>query len=100
MAGSQAGCSRNAGVYIKDTSGRPFKKSKGLLHGEVESSTRDSKVYHRLSIVVPALDNYRFVLLRVHHSFLIYPVFVDESPIANWGPKSRVGATSTGSVLP
>jgi hypothetical protein len=60
------------------------KKSKGLLHGEVESWPRESFVHHQLSIVVPALDNYRYVLLRVHHSFLIYPVFVDESPIANW----------------
>jgi hypothetical protein len=56
-------------------------KSKGLLQGEVETWTNQQNIYHRFSLVVPALDNYRYSLLRVHHLPTLYPVYVDESPL-------------------
>jgi hypothetical protein len=56
-------------------------KSKGLLQGEVESWTHENDVHHQLVVVVPALDNYRYTLIKLHHSLTIYPVFIDESPV-------------------
>jgi hypothetical protein len=56
-------------------------KSNGLLHGQVETWTNGDRIYHRFYLVVPALENYRYSLLRIHHSASAYPVSVDESPI-------------------
>ncbi len=55
-------------------------KTKGLLGGEVETWTYKDLIYHRLYIVVPALDNYRYSLLRIHHPPTLFPVSVDEEP--------------------
>ena len=56
-------------------------KSKGLLQGEVETWAYEQNIYHRFSLVVPALENYRYSLLRVHHLPTVYPVYIDESPL-------------------
>jgi hypothetical protein len=47
----------------------------------VESWTRYNDVHHQLAVVVPALDNYRYTLIKLHHSLPIYPVLIDESPV-------------------
>jgi hypothetical protein len=51
-----------------------------MLEGEVKTWTQGDAVYHDLNVVVPALDNYKYRLLRVHHSMTLYPVVVDEEP--------------------
>ena len=56
------------------------RKSKGLLQAEVETFGQGGSVYHRLVIVVPALENYRYSLLSLHHPPTLYPVYVDEEP--------------------
>jgi hypothetical protein len=56
-------------------------KSKGLLLGEVETWTDPLGIHHRLVLVVPALDNYRYELVGFHHSHNLYPVFIDSSPV-------------------
>lgn len=56
-------------------------KSKGVLLGEVETWSTSQGIHHRLLLVVPALDNYRYELLSVHHSITVYPVYVDSSPV-------------------
>lgn len=56
-------------------------RTRGLLEGEVKTFTQGGYVYHDLNVVVPALDNYRYRLLRVHHPMSLYPVFVDEEPM-------------------
>ena len=47
----------------------------------METWTNDTNIYHRFVIVVPALENYRYSLLRLHHLPTVYPVYVDESPL-------------------
>jgi hypothetical protein len=56
-------------------------KTNGLLQGEVETSFRGKSIIHEFDLVVPALENYRYSLLRIHHEPTLYPVYVDESPI-------------------
>ena len=68
------------------------KKTNGRLQGLVETHSFQDKIYHQLFVVVPALENYRYSLLTVHHSPTLYPVTVDESPIEETGP-SRSGAS-------
>src|ERR1017187_4945968 len=53
-------------------------RTQGTLEGEVRTSTQGSDVYHDLNVVVPALGNYKYRLLKVHHAVTLYPVFVDE----------------------
>jgi hypothetical protein len=55
-------------------------RTQGMIEGDVRTWTQGSDVYHDLNVVVPALDNYRYRLLRVHHPVMLYPVFVDEEP--------------------
>src|ERR1017187_5540967 len=63
-------------------------KSKGLLQGEVETWTSEENIYHRFNLIVPALENYRYSLLRMHHLGTLYPVYVDESPLTMAGAES------------
>lgn len=56
------------------------RKSRGLLQAEVETFANGDDVFHRLDIVVPALENYRYSLLRIHHAAMLYPVYVNEEP--------------------
>lgn len=58
-------------------------KTKGLLGGEVETWTYKDLIYHRFYIVVPALDNYRYSLFRIHHPPTLFPVSIDEEPRAD-----------------
>lgn len=56
-------------------------RTRGMLEGEVKTWARGNDVYHDLNVVVPALDSYKYRLLRVHHPVTLYPVFVDEEPM-------------------
>jgi hypothetical protein len=56
-------------------------RTQGLLEGEVNTWTQGSDVYHDLNVVVPALGNYKYRLLRVHHPVTLYPIFVDDEPM-------------------
>ena len=51
-----------------------------MLVGEVKTWATGDTIHHALDVVVPALDNYKYRLLKVHHSMMLYPVFVDEEP--------------------
>lgn len=55
-------------------------KTKGLLQGEVTTWANSGSIYHRFNLLVPALDNYRYGLLAVHHSPVLYPIVVDDGP--------------------
>jgi len=73
------------------------RKSKGLLQAQVETSLTGT-ISHRLVLVVPALENYRYRLLRLHHSQAVYPVYIDESPVfvqgtTTWNPERRTETT-------
>lgn len=61
------------------------RRTHGLLRGEVRTwatEGRGNDIYHQLELVVPALDDYHYSLLRIHHSVTpLYPVYVDESPL-------------------
>lgn len=86
-------------AYILKTQAAALsQKSKGLLQGEVETWSREEYIYHRFYLVVPALDNYRYALLSLHHSPTGYPVHIDGSPIQtpntranSWGGTSDHG---------
>jgi hypothetical protein len=58
------------------------RKTNGLLQAEVDSSAFGDNISHRLVLVVPALENYRYSLLRIRQKVTaVYPVYVDEGPI-------------------
>jgi hypothetical protein len=52
-----------------------------LLKGEVDTWTLNDDIFHRFILVVPALEDYRYSLFRLHHPPTLYPVYIDESPI-------------------
>jgi hypothetical protein len=53
-----------------------------MLGAEVETVAREHILYHVFVIVVPALENYRYSLFKIHHRIIeLYPVFVDNGPI-------------------
>jgi hypothetical protein len=54
-----------------------------MLEGEVQTWTQGENVCHELNVVVPALDDYKYRILKVHHPAMLYPVFVDEEPTAD-----------------
>lgn len=72
-------------------------RTKGMLRGEVVSTegvTYDDDgetpvgklAVHRLEIVAPALNNYRYQLFRCRHDTeFVYPVYVDEGEIPDDG---------------
>jgi hypothetical protein len=56
-------------------------KTNGLLQGEVRTSANQGALYHQFILVVPALENYRYGLLRIRHTLAnVYPVYIDERP--------------------
>jgi hypothetical protein len=56
------------------------RKTIGLLQGEVRTWANEGNIYHQFVVVVPALENYRYSILRIHHGAPVYPVYVDEAP--------------------
>src|ERR1022692_4548993 len=50
--------------------------TKGALQGEVSVSHRGGEFSLDLDIVVPALDNYRYLVVRANHKLDLYPVEV------------------------
>jgi hypothetical protein len=52
-------------------------KSNGLLEGEVETWSSEDGIFHQF---IPALDNYRYALLRLHHTPTGYPISIDQAP--------------------
>jgi hypothetical protein len=72
------------------------RKSNGLLQGEVKTWAKHNEIYHVLMLVVPALENYRYSLLRIHHKVTpVYPVYVDESPAQGTDDASLMAALNT-----
>ena len=69
-------------AILKTQAGMLSKKTNGRLQGLVETYSLRGEIYHQLFVVVPALENYRYSLLTVHHSPTLYPVTVDESPVS------------------
>ena len=69
-------------AMLKTQAGMLSKKTNGRLQGLVETYSLRGEIYHQLFVVVPALENYRYSLLTVHHSPTLYPVTVDESPVS------------------
>ncbi len=68
-----------AGV-LKAQAAALTRKTNGLLQGEVVTFFSEEEIYHRLEIIIPALD-YRYALIVVHHSGTPYPVYVDSGPV-------------------
>jgi hypothetical protein len=63
-------------------------RTRGLLQADVRTRPAQDELHHSFSIVVPALDNYRYNLLRIHHSLArVYPVYVDHSPADKPSPQ-------------
>jgi hypothetical protein len=72
---------RTPASILKTQAAALSKKTHGLLGGEVDTWTYKDSIYHRFYVVVPALENYRYSLMRVHHGPTLYPVIVDEDPV-------------------
>ena len=77
-------------VFLREQAALLGERTKGLVHGEIESRTEplekveefldqaisgDDLVthVHTMYLVAPALDNYQYVLLSVRHDFGAYP---------------------------
>lgn len=56
--------------------------TKGLLQGYVDDRSRGEKFRINLGIEVPALNNYRYLILEVNYGIAFYPLEV-ESNIAD-----------------
>lgn len=55
------------------------RKTKGLLEGRVDTTTRLGDFVHSFKIVAPTLDDYSYELFRVVHDVLLYPARIDVS---------------------
>ena len=67
------------------------RKSKGLIQAEVVSDppVPPMAISHRLVLFVPALQNYRYTLLRIQHAVTpVYPLVITEGPI-NFPPQIK-----------
>ena len=51
-------------------------KTKNLVEAEVSSSSQGDKFQHRLDLVVPTFDGYRYHLLTLIHDIKLFPVTV------------------------
>lgn len=49
-------------------------KTQQLLKGEIDSTTTGDQFTHTLSVVAPALNMYRYELLKVWHDIFLYPL--------------------------
>jgi hypothetical protein len=63
-------------VILREQAALLANKSQGLIEGQVDTSAGGDRFYHRLYVVAPTLDNYRYQLLGVYHAILLYPVYV------------------------
>jgi hypothetical protein len=62
------------------------RKSKGLIEAQVETAASGLNIAHKLVLIVPALDDYRYPLLQIFHAVTpLYPVYVNEGPIEDVG---------------
>ena len=69
--------------------------TKGILKGEVITTTDEEVIYNTLYIVAPKLDNYRYALIKIASTSKPYPVFIydnsqDESAIRVKRPRKIV----------
>ena len=87
-------------AMLKTQAGMLSKKTNGRLQGLVETYSLRGEIYHQLFVVVPALENYRYSLLTVHHSPTLYPVTVDESPVSTATSTSTQAYALAASNLP
>jgi hypothetical protein len=49
-------------------------KTKNAIEGQIETQISGGMFYHSFNLVVPALDNYSYELLKVWHGVNLYPV--------------------------
>jgi len=66
-------------VFLREQAALLTNKRQGLIEGQVDTSAGGDKFYHRLYVVAPTLDNYRYQLLAVYHGIELYPVYVTAS---------------------
>jgi hypothetical protein len=60
------------------------KKTSEILKGEIETTTDEEVIYNTFYIIAPAIDNYRYALLKTASTSRPYPVFVyDNSQDSN-----------------
>jgi hypothetical protein len=68
---------------LRAQAARLGQKTRNLVEGRVDTLAREGRIYHRLKLVAPALDNYTYDLLRISHRATIYPIRVDDEPERN-----------------
>jgi len=65
-------------MILRTQEGLLAQKTKGILRGQVATTTTDKWIQHQLDLIAPALQNYRITLLRAsHHKDAVYPVYVE-----------------------
>ncbi len=65
---------RTPAIILREQATQLNDLTKGLLEGEVVSGkTSNSKLYHKLNIVAPSLDGYKYAILYVTHGVIAYP---------------------------
>ena len=68
---------RTPAAILREQAALLGQKTGYTIHGKVETETSGTDFYHYFKLVVPALDDYTYELLRVKHSIDLYPVTAD-----------------------
>jgi len=73
---------RTPASILQEQANQLTELTKGILEGEVtkgksQLTTRKNKPFIvRFNIIAPALDNYRYAVMRVYHDIVLYPLAV------------------------
>lgn len=67
-------------TILREQAGALYRKTKGLLEGEVRTLARFDQFEHSFYVVAPALDRYGYELFSVSHGVDLYPVSVKSGP--------------------
>jgi len=75
---------KTPGSHLREQAEVLTRETKGLLVGQVHQVPQGDQISVELNIVVPALSDYRWNVLRVLHPLAIYPLEVQESQTYEW----------------
>lgn len=71
---------RTPATILREQATQLTELTKGLLEGEVTSGKIENNprmpLFHRLSIIAPAMDNYKYIVMDIYHNIIFYPVLV------------------------
>lgn len=61
-------------ILLKEQARILTELTQSIVQGNVRTTEEEKQFFHYLSLVAPALGNYRYDLLRISHTIELYPV--------------------------